>query len=118
MSTVTLWADETDPDTRLAWKSLTGTLRNFTGWTMSVEVVHPTMDTIQLTKTSGVTGGDGTGLSNVNIAWTAAELAQLDDDPSRLWRLRAKATQGSEVAVFSLDARGTLPRLRVLAKPV
>lgn len=115
MTLITLYADETDPDTRLAWKDATGALRNFTGWTMSVEVVDPATNAVRLAKSSGVTGSDGSGLSNVNIAWTAAELTGLAG-PASYW-LRVLAVNGSERAVFTLNLLGTLPRLRVILKP-
>lgn len=117
-STVTVYSDETDPDTRLAWRDLTGALRNLTApWTLRAEVVHPTTNVRLLNKTSGVTGADGTGASNVNIAWSAADLAALTSSLVLYYELRVVATNGTEVAVFTLDTRGTLPRLRVMPAP-
>ena len=117
MTTIVVYSDETDPDTRLAWKDISGALRNFVtpAYTMSVEVVNFADNTVELAKTTGVTGGDGTGASNVNIAWTAAELAPL---VGLSLRLRAKAVNGTELAVFTIDNRGSLPALRVIPKPV
>jgi hypothetical protein len=112
---LTVWSDETDPDTRLAWLDSTGVLRNFTGWTLHAEVVVPSTNAIALNKTTGVTGGNGSGLSNVNISWTGAELAGIAGPTA--YRLRVVAVNGAEVAVFSVDNQGTLPRLRVIAKP-
>jgi hypothetical protein len=115
MSVITVYSDETDPDVRLAWRDMTGTLRSFVGWTLRAEVVDPATNTVVLNKTSGVTGSDGTGLSNVNISWSAVELAQIQNGV--VYRLRVVAVNGSEVAVFTIDLRGGLPLLRVLTKP-
>lgn len=111
---VVVYSDETDPDTRLAWKADVG-LRNFTGWTLTAEVVNRETNVLVLTKTTGVTGGDGTGTSNVNIAWTAAELGGLTAE--QIYKLRVTATLGAEKAVFKLNDSGSLPGFKVIAKP-
>lgn len=105
--TFTRRADVTDPDDRLAWRALDGTLRDLSGWTFSMEIIDPLTDVIQYTKTSGVTGGDGTGLSNVAIAWEADEMEDLAG-PKR-WQGRVLAVLGDERAEFVLDGAGTLP---------
>jgi hypothetical protein len=116
LTLLTVYSDETDPDTRLAWRDLTGALRNLAApWTLRAEVVDPDTNVRALNKTTGVTGADGTGLSNVNVAWSAADLAGLT--AGKVYRLRVVATNGTEVAVFTLDDRGALPLFRVLAKP-
>ena len=117
-TTVLLYADETDPDMRLAWRNSATTLYDLAalvtaGWTLAVEIVAAD-DTLEATKTTGVTAGDGTGAHNVNIAWTAAELAPL---AGAWWRLRLTATLGAERMVFALDNAGTLPHLHVRAVP-
>lgn len=115
MSVLVLYADETDPDTRLAWyaEDGSGDLRDFTGWTLSVEIVSADGSLVD-TKTTGVSGGDGSEASNVNIAWTAAELGDL---AGSTYQLRVKAVSGAETAVFTIDARHSLPRLAVLSVP-
>jgi hypothetical protein len=113
-STVTLYSDETDPDTRLAWYDSEGALRDLTGWTLAVEVVDPASNVVTLDKTTGITGDDGTNTSNVNIAWTAAEL---DGINGATYRLRVTATSGTDMAVFTVDDRGTLPLLKVITAP-
>lgn len=105
--TFTRRVDVTDPDDRLAWRDLDGELRDLTGWTLSMELVNPTTNIIEYEKTSGVVGNDGSGLSNVVIAWNAAEMAALAG-PTR-WKGRVLAESGSEVAEFVLDELGTLP---------
>lgn len=123
-SIVTVYSDETDPDTRLAWyapQTTAGTpaaLRNLTAWTLTCQVLTTT-NTVQLSKTVGVTGGDGTGISNVNIAWTAADLAGLAPAASgyKDWQLRVIAVNGVELAVFTTSDSGLLPKLRVILKP-
>jgi hypothetical protein len=110
-NTVTIYQDETDPDTRLAWYDTDGQLRDLTGWTLTAEVVN--RHSIIATKTTGITGGDGTGTSNVNIAWTTDELDDLDGT----YMLRVVATSGSETAVFTVDTLGNLPKLKVITKP-
>lgn len=110
---ITVWSDETDPDSRLAWYDAAGALRNFSGWTLSAKVVDPRTNTTVLDKVTGVVGGDGTGTVNVIISWTDVELSGL----SNLYRLRVKAVQGTEVAVFTVDDQGQLPLLWVRPKP-
>jgi hypothetical protein len=115
-TTVVVYSDETDPDIRLAWydNDDPATLRNLSGWTLAVEVVDPETNVIALTKTTGINGGDGSGASNVNIAWTAAELDTID---GATYKLRVTATLATEKAVFTVDSRGTLPLLTVITKP-
>jgi len=112
---IVMYADQTDPDLRLAWPDANGALRNLTAATLAVQVIGRFTGTIQSTKTTGLTGGDGTGLSNVNIAWTATELAAL---AGSAWNLRVTSTTGAEKAVFTLNSRGSLPVLEVRATPV
>lgn len=112
---IKVYADETDPDIRLAWYGADNALRNLTGWTLAVEIIGHTTGILESTKTSGLTGGDGTGASNLNIAWTAVELAALDGNK---WKLRPTATNGLERAVFATDANGTLLTMQVFAVPV
>lgn len=115
-SMITVYNDETDPDTRLAWRDLSGALRNLAApWTLRAEVIDRDTNIRALNKTTGVTGADGTGSSNVNIAWSAADLTALT--VAKVYSLRVVATNGTEVAVFTLDTKGTLPLFRVLAKP-
>jgi hypothetical protein len=116
MTTIVVYADETDPDVRLAWRDLAGVLRNFIGWTLRCEVINRAANTIAFNKTTGVTGGDGTGLSNVNIAFTGSELTPLVSPIA--YALRTVAVNGAETAIFTLDPSGALPRLLVVAKPV
>lgn len=113
---VTVYNDETDPDTRLAWRDLSGALRNLASpWTLRAEVIDRTTNVRTLNKTTGVTGADGTGASNVNIAWSAADLTALTAE--KIYALRVVAVNGAELAVFALDTLGNLPMLRVKAKP-
>jgi hypothetical protein len=113
---ITVYSDETDPDTRLAWRDSSGALRNLAApWTLHAELIDPATNVRVLNKTTGVTGADGTGASNVNIAWSAGDLSALT--AGVMYRLRAVAVNGAEVAVFTLDDNGTLPYFRVLAKP-
>lgn len=110
------YEDQTDPDVRLAWYDADGTtLRNLVGWTIAVEVIDRTTGYIEMTKTTGVTGGDGTGAYNVDIAWTAVELGDL---AGGRWNLRVTATNGAERAVFTVNSRGSLPVLEVRPAPV
>lgn len=115
MSTYTVYADETDPDMRLAWYVGNGTttLRDFTDWTISVEVLDRKTGEVVYTKTTGCLGGDGVGSSNVNVAWTADELA----DIVGIWPMRVSAVNGTERAVFK-DQGKRLPLLEVKAVPV
>lgn len=112
--TTIIYQDETDPDLRLAWPDTNG-LRDLTGWTLAVEIINRTTGLIEMTKTSGVVGGDGTGTYNVNIAFTANELDELAGHP---WNLRVTATNGTERAIFTVNARASLPVLEVRAAPV
>lgn len=99
--------DITDPDDVLAWMSVDGTLRDFTGWTLSIDLIDPLTNVVELHKTDGIAGGDGTGQSNVAIAWTTAEMDPLAG--RKRWKGRILAVQGSEQAEFVLDERNTLP---------
>jgi hypothetical protein len=115
---VTLFSDETDPDTLLGWRASSTALRDLSAHTLAVEVIDPATNEIELDKTSGVLGADGTGSSNVNIAWTAVELAGLTADYA--YRLRLTATSGSDVSVFKVNGRaglGALPMLIVSDAP-
>lgn len=112
--TITLYADETDPDTYLAWRASSTTLRNLTGWTLAAQLVNSSTGTVTATKSTGITGGDGTGTSNVIIAWTAAELGPLSPGT---YAMRLTAVNGPEKAVFTLDERGTLPVVVVKSVP-
>lgn len=105
--TFTRRADITDPDDLLAWLNLNGTLRDFTGWTLSMEIIDPTTNTIAYTKTAGVFGDNGTGQSNVLIIWTTEEMEPLVG--LKRWLGRIIATKDDERSEFVLDARGTLP---------
>jgi hypothetical protein len=99
--------DITDPDDTLAWPSLEGGLRDFTGWTLSMDLIDPVTNVIEYHKTDGIAGGDGTGQSNVAIAWTTAEMTPLAG--LKRWNGRILAVSGSEQAEFVLDAQNTLP---------
>lgn len=105
--TFTRRADITDPEDRLAWRTFGGVLRNFTGWAFTMEVLNPTNNTIQYNKTDGIAGGDGTGLSNVAIAWTEEEMTPLAG--RKRWKGRLLATFEDQQAEFVLDKEGTLP---------
>lgn len=119
--TVVVYADETNPDILFAWYERTGdttALRDFTGYTGACEIIDPSTNTIAVTKSTGVTLGDGSAASNVGLAFTAVELAALDDPAQPVtWLLRITATNGSERAVFATDESGTLPRLTVKPAP-
>lgn len=105
--TLTRRADVTDPDDRLAWLNVDGSLRDFTDWVLVLYIINPTTNVVAYTKTSGVVGSDGTGKSNVAIAWETAEMTPLVGP--RRWLGRIVATQGDEQAEFVLDAAGSLP---------
>lgn len=109
---IIVYEDETDPAIRLAWPGANGALRDLSGATLQVEVIARFTGLIEATKTTGLTGGDGTGESNVNIAWTAAELTAL---AGSAWNLRVTTSTG---AVFKLNHRGSLPVLEVRPAPV
>lgn len=99
--------DVTDPDDRLAWRDIDGNLRNFTGWSFSMEIIDPATNTIAYLKQAGIAGSDGTGLSNVAIAWTPEEMEPLAG-PKR-WRGRILANLGAERTEFVVDDAKTLP---------
>lgn len=105
--TFTRRADVTDPYDRIAWADLSGELRDFTGWVLSMEIIHPTTNEIRTIKTSGVVGGDGTGLSNVVITWTPEEMAPLAG--LTRWKGRIVADKDEDRTEFVLDGEGTLP---------
>jgi hypothetical protein len=121
-TTTTIYADQTYPPMMFAWDTRDASgnvvLWNFTGWTLSVEVVNPTTNTIVFTKTSGVAGGPGTGLSNVAITWTVAELTQIVGSTYKLRIVTVNNADTTKRDFLELDNLATLPRLRVLAKPV
>ena len=73
---------------------------------LAMEIVNPTTNVIEYDKTSGVVGNDGSGLSNVVIAWEAVEMGPLAG-PVR-WEGRVLAVSGSERAEFVLDEFGSL----------
>lgn len=106
-NTINRRADITDPDDLFAWFGGDGLLRDLTGWTLSLEIIDPSTDEIEYTKTSGVVGGDGTGKSNLAVAWQTAEMAPLVGRTR--WKGRIIAVQGSERAEFVLDSAGSLP---------
>jgi hypothetical protein len=106
-ATFTRRVDITDPDDRLAWRDLDGALRNLTGWALTMEIINPTTNVIEYVKTSGVVGNDGTGLSNVVVAWQTSEMEPLSG-PVR-WEGRILAVLDTETAEFVLDEQGTLP---------
>jgi hypothetical protein len=115
-NTITLWSDETDPDRLLAWPNLDGTLRDLTPpWTLTAEYIDTDTNELVDTKTTGITGADGTGASNVNLSWTTAELTALQ---GRKYWLRVTATNGTETAVFTINQHGGLPLLRIIPRPV
>lgn len=105
--TFTRRVDVTDPDDRLSWYDFEGKLRDFTGWTFRMEIIDPVSNEINYTKTTGIAGSDGTGLSNVAIAWTTAEMTPLAG--FKRWKGRILADLGQERAEFVLDSDGTLP---------
>jgi hypothetical protein len=82
---------------------------------LAAQVVNAETNAVVLNKTSGVLGADGTGSSNVNIAWTSADLASLTVGVTYL--LRVTATSGSDKAVFRVNSRGSLPTIRKIAAP-
>ena len=104
-------ADVTDPDDLLAWRTTDEdgrpVLRDFTGWSFSMEIIHPTTNVVSTTKLTGIAGGDGTGKSNLAVAWTAEEMGELAG-PTR-WKGRILANLEDERAEFVLDDEGTLP---------
>jgi hypothetical protein len=100
-------ADVTDPDDLLAWPNTDGTLRDLTEATLILEIIDPTTNVIEYTKTTGVIGDDGTNPSNVAIAWTSGEMTPLAG-PKR-WKGRLLSNSGSERAEFVLDNLNTLP---------
>lgn len=111
---IIVYQDETDPDIRLAWPDTIG-LRDLTDYTIAAEFINRFTGEIAFTKTTGITAGDGTGLSNVNIAFTAAELGDMVD---HAWNMRVTATLGSERLVFTVNSRHSLPIIEVRAAPV
>ena len=114
-NTITLWSDETDPDRLLRWPNPDGTLRNLAApWVLSAEYINVDTDALAGTKSTGVTGADGTGLSNVSIAWTTAELLALTGN--RYW-LRVRAVNGTETAIFTINDHGGLPLLIIRTRP-
>lgn len=99
--------DVTDPDDLFAWRNADGTLRDFTDWTLVLQIIDPATNVVEYEKASGVVGSDGSGLSNVAIAWQTLEMAPLVG-PKR-WKGRIVAVLGGEKAEFVLDAAGTYP---------
>lgn len=100
-------ADVTDPDDLLAWKNGNGDLRNFTGWTLSMEIIDPATNTVEYYKTDGIAGSDGTGASNVVISWSTDEMEPLAG--LKRWKGRVLANFQSERAEFVLDGANDLP---------
>lgn len=105
--TFTRRADITDPDDRFAWPDIDGTLRDLTDWTLVLHIIDPATNEIEYEKTTGVVGGDGTGKTNLAIAWEPGEMVALVG-PKR-WLGRVLATNGNDKAEFTLDAVGSYP---------
>lgn len=98
--------DITDPVDRFAWYDEDG-LRDLTDSVLTMEIIDPATDVIAYTKTAGLIGGDGTGNTNLIIAWDRIEMEPLAG--LKRWQGRVIATRGSEVAEFTLDSVGTFP---------
>lgn len=105
--TFTRHADITDPDDLLAWLNADGTLRDLSGSTLTMEIINSTTNEIQHLKETGVVGSDGSGLSNLAVAWTVEEMTLLAGP--RHWQGRIVGVEDSERSEFVLDAANNLP---------
>jgi hypothetical protein len=86
--TLSIYTDQQLPDWSLAWRDGAGVLLNLSTYTQWRCEFVDQADKDWLTKTSGVGGGDGTGLSNVMVVWGPSDLASV---PAGTYRVRISA---------------------------